>query len=655
MSTQPTQSSLPGIPNVIWLEAHKSEETSQRNSSEPQELKTKELAVRSYETLKKNGEELWGKESPKLYGRGSVVQKVDDKAQFVRRSFSLGVQRKGSLHRALPEKGKPSISKADTLPFLSQRGSKKEILEIKHHLERMQVDFHQAKNNLQECLKQYNRESKVNEEVHYDNFLFLIEKALKENQTQYQTACLEFERAGLLSKRKFKKKKEYLAKKSEEFKALKIRANTLKVDYDKALRYVHEGYCKFNEKLFFESEVIIAKNFQAENPTKQVHAEAWNHFDEWTDQIVLQFPDLPLNTSSNGKLGDPLIVDNFNNYGLIPDSGSIKKDSLGQVLSFRLNGEKIIPAIDLQKESQAVELNGLIFFRHNEGTYQYHDHALASECKTGSLLITLSDGAGQSNASKNAAKLASEISHHIAQEGIGTCKSLHQRLKLHFAGVKKAQEVLTEDPGAGQGTTLVQAAVSLNLLTGVAVGDSKVFVFTPKPEGGWRCRDAVGESRRSLDPRDSGGRLSGILNTEKKGDDVEIANIRAFVLKLRPGDVIYACSDGGYDNFDPSQLNDSDNSPSTFGGKDINWEERNPEHLELAHKGLIHNLEKVVKNCTNLQEIHDAILKESQTRTTADKLYFLTTPLTGMKKPPSVRGQGKGDDMAMVFFQYNPS
>lgn len=427
----------------------------------------------------------------------------------------------------------------------------------------------------------------------------------------------------------------------------------IKEEYDSLMSSLIK-LCLDRNTAFFEASLpILAHNFQLNYPIGHPHPMAWNNFDDWSMHIVCQFPQILSRTGFFVTLGPPPLVENFNNYGLIPDSESILKDSSGTVLAFKLWGDNIFPAIEDSGLSQAIEKEGLIFFKHNEGAIRYHDNVLATYEEQSFLLVTLCDGTGQSHSAKAAADVASKTAHELGVHAIQACQTLHGDLLAHFASMKQAQLALMEHPEAAQGTTFLQASVKEGILSGVAVGDSKAFVFTANPKGGWICRDMTGESRESLDPRDSGGRLSG-MQKSAHSYDVEMANMRAFAYKLLPGDIIYLCSDGGYDNFDPSQLCDKENTPLCFGGEEKEWEPDNLKHLELANIGLLRNLEKTVAECQNVKEMFETIVRVSQERTVRDKLYFITTPLKEMAIPPKVLGQGKGDDMAMVLFQYLP-
>lgn len=411
-----------------------------------------------------------------------------------------------------------------------------------------------------------------------------------------------------------------------------------------------------NQQRILNSEVVTTHHPKAGASTPPIgmghplHKEAWKDFDSFTESIVAQFPTLPIDTSSTARLGDPPLVDNFNNYGLEPDPGSVVKIKDGTVESFWLNGKQIQPGVPV------IEIGGLLFCKIQKGEQQYHDQALSSSSKKGPQVITLCDGTGQLPSAKDVAQKACEMAQKTTEEGLRWCITLQDALKLQFSAIKAAQEALLKDQKnvdfdkketIADGTTLVQASITGDILSGVAVGDSKVFIFSPKDGGGWTCRDAVGETRASLDPRDSGGRIG-------RGDEftpaqIELANMKAFAVKLKLGDVVYVCSDGGHDPFDPSILQNT--TPAILGGTEEEWQQTNPEHMKLAQEKKLRDFEETVANCRTAKEMHEAIKKESQKRTANKKVYMMTGDKRERLHQP---GEGKADDMAMVFFQYNP-
>ena len=170
------------------------------------------------------------------------------------------------------------------------------------------------------------------------------------------------------------------------------------------------------------------------------------------------------------------------------------------------------------------------------------------------------------------------------------------------------------------------------------------------------AKDVLGEAKTKLDPRDPGGLLSGQASVTP-----DIERMRAFAFTLEPGDVVFACSDGIVDNFDPSNLHEpTDTSesnrqytPAALGGEGDKWEhdKANPDHVALAQQKTAEDMANVVKGARNGQELSDKLYEAAVARTDKEKLLQFAT---GESYQKHESGGGKNDDAASAFFEYKP-
>lgn len=279
----------------------------------------------------------------------------------------------------------------------------------------------------------------------------------------------------------------------------------------------------------------------------------------------------------------------------------------------------------------------------NPSDARYHDHVLVST-KNNCPIITLCDGSGHNPGAAEIAITTAEAAHKKIAGDIQNCKDIHGVLLAQLNALNEANEASKKSKVIGSSTTFIQTAVVGNTLTGVVLGDSKVFIFRPKEGGGWHAIDPLGNIKGTLDGTVAGGQIVG-----QKGQYSDMHNIHAFTYPLNAGDVVYVCSDGVVDNFDPSTSHAKDSKI-----KPEEWEVENPKHIQISLIEAQQKMEEVVKNCKSGQEIGNAINNYIEKLTTAKKLMLATTAPMERVNMRESNFPGKLDDAASAFYVHNP-
>lgn len=341
----------------------------------------------------------------------------------------------------------------------------------------------------------------------------------------------------------------------------------------------------------------------------------------------LQFPPLPI---ARGPIEGEGKKSDFNNYGLIPDPGSVVMDG-NRLVSFKIGGE-----IHENKNPMALVKDGKIYLY--SAVSKYHDATGYATTAKGTKILTVCDGAGQHDSSTIAAQTAAQASEDFLMTHIDQAKNLQEQVATQLRGIKAAHDkmALQEDGGS---TTFVQCALAGNILSGVSLGDSKAFIFRPKSEGGWSCIDASHYYKGVFDTKNPGGALHTGVS--------EVSKLRAFAMGLKTGDVVYLCSDGVVDGFEPV-------STDRFNGRGIEWDDNpqtNPhlaEDIAYADREMATRMENVIKEARTGAEIQQTIeiylgraTQERKIRSFEDSRFKIED-----------RDGAKLDDAGSVFFEF---
>lgn len=378
-----------------------------------------------------------------------------------------------------------------------------------------------------------------------------------------------------------------------------------------------------------------------------------DNYNQFKANLIDQIPNLMV-AHREYSLEIPLASD-FNNNGMPLPAANIKAREGVPQASIDRDGEDI-PLIPVEK----AVINGeehtmargfgyydpaaeMLFMERDDA--RYHDVVLVSGGNNKPAVMSLADGSGHGEMARPVAKRIAEVAHNHVAESIQECADLHHILSTQLDAVKLANDSAASDNIEGQ-TTFIQTAIVGNVLSCVSVGDSKVFVFRPKADGqGWTCIDPLQNGKGTLDAKNAGGQLSGIQ--EENGKYTELNAINAFAMYLEEGDIVFACSDGYVDNFNPAinheKLGDLD---GTLAGGD--WELENPAHIKAAQGYSKKLIEELIRDCSTGEEINDALKAYIQTNTLEKKIQFLTNP----SRETESKFRGKLDDAASCYMVY---
>lgn len=376
-----------------------------------------------------------------------------------------------------------------------------------------------------------------------------------------------------------------------------------------------------------------------------------SNFEEFSTNLISQIPNVATNKTLNSS-SMPNKSD-LNNNGL-----SIKKENLTITIgeSAKIDRDDIeVPLLVVEKaiingeeltmyKNKAFydEASGMLYMDREDA--RYHDHVIVSGGEGKPSVMSLADGSGHGENARPMAKSIAEVAHNYVSEKINDCRDLHEMLKAQMEGLKIANDQAAEQNIEGQ-TTFIQTALIGNILSGIAVGDSKLFVFRSQQEGGWACLDPLKNSKGTLDAKDAGGQLSG--RQEDNGAATELNTTQAFAMALEEGDVVFMCSDGFVDNFNPS-INKAHPDEIDANTDSKEWILNDPAHLKIAQEYSQKTITDQIKNCKTGKEINDALKSFIQDNTREKKVEFLTNP----NKETEKTYKGKLDDAASCFMLY---
>lgn len=403
-----------------------------------------------------------------------------------------------------------------------------------------------------------------------------------------------------------------------------------KIAFIRSLTNTFPKESHYNRKAFFG-------NFEKIYINPLLEEISWKYFDQIERKAIAATENFPVqNTGSTPTVS--LEVD-FNNYGVRPIPETVKRDENGEIQSFQYidiegNQKECHPKVPL------LEINGMIFSSYSGGDRDNHDVVATQELEGGrGFLVTLCDGCGLSRSATNAAQFITERITMTLPARLAEAGDAHSMLQAQFSAVQTAQQEMQslgrEDVGT---TTLVQAAIKGDVLTGIIVGDTKLFVLRKRQEGGFECID-LSQSSVSRDPTDSGGRFVG--SGERNGLDTskvaspELSRIKAVSFHLRPGDIVLASSDGVADCFDPRILGEPDASRT----------------LESNLTGVLNDLSSVPQE-EILNKISDRVKTEIQKRTITSKILDLDGVDIGDPARDPKPGWGKPDNANMGLYYY---
>lgn len=293
---------------------------------------------------------------------------------------------------------------------------------------------------------------------------------------------------------------------------------------------------------------------------------------------------------------------------------------------------------------------GMQFFSANEPVINC-DVGKISEQRGGPQVMTFCDGCGWGIASKNAAETASSTAQLHVENALNGAKTLRDVAKAMMGGVLRAQEEIETKAKTTKirDTTFNQIVVVDGYAVVAAVGDPKTFILR-----NGKAIDVTAGGRGNLhDASDSGGRLG----VDSQGAvTADYHNLGLYVVKLEPGDIIVACSDGIHDNLDPETTNVSVKEAAVFCGmKQIpagDWRTGNQNEIGLLKEKYIEA--KFAQVAEGAKDEEDVIRKLQ------DHAYSTTLPIKlAMMQGSKVEGNyekypGKPDHAGMLAMKFNP-
>jgi serine/threonine protein phosphatase PrpC len=387
---------------------------------------------------------------------------------------------------------------------------------------------------------------------------------------------------------------------------------------------------------------------------------AWREFDMRVEGLIVSFPSIPVKAkfSKFSSTSFPSKMDLNNNGWYVNTADLTYKEVAGvsKQIQIERGKEKIalyevekihgIP-IDSEKGNRAYynKVDQRLYATKEDAIY--HDAVLATGGCGKPVIITICDGCGKGAGSALVASKAVETGHQNTHGKIKTCSYTHDVFRLLFSSLKMAQNTVIE-LDSERDTTYLQIAILESFLLGVTGGDCKAFIFRKSAYAeAWICIDLTPDSRDSTDLTNPGGFIKA-----SKYLPPDLIGMKAFYFNLEPEDILYVCTDGVTDNFDPRVLLKKP-SELNIPSKDDCWEHidrKSPENIQKIEDFIRKGMEKLVTGCHNEEEIYNRIAIHIQTMQSQRMLPYLTNiHAREWELFPS-----KSDDAANVSFTYKP-
>lgn len=272
-----------------------------------------------------------------------------------------------------------------------------------------------------------------------------------------------------------------------------------------------------------------------------------------------------------------------------------------------------------------------------------HD-AVSATTNNGKTTLTLCDGCSKNTNVAKVATRACDAGHAHTVLHLDGCKSTRDVSRLLFDSVVKAQLDIQTLNNNSRDTTYLQAAIVGNKLLGVSIGDSKMFVFRQMLHG-WKCIDLTKDSRDTTALQNPGGFLKADPNFPP-----DTVGMKAIYFELQENDVVFACSDGVYDNFDPRQQN---KKPSDVGitAENDDWngiDVKSIANISAIEDSAKKSLETLIEHAKNAKEIRALIIGYLAGLQSKRMVEYLTN-IEGRKWEEF---PCKTDDAAIAYFTY---
>jgi hypothetical protein len=198
------------------------------------------------------------------------------------------------------------------------------------------------------------------------------------------------------------------------------------------------------------------------------------------------------------------------------------------------------------------------------------------------MIVAIADGCNWGTAPQEAAKSASTAFVEFLGRHHHKICDVRQAGDVLALAVSVASDKISEGKEEWQiGTTTLAGGIMFENIdpsikqpyvwAGISIGDCKMFRYSTAT----RTITDITESNRTnlTDPSDPGGRLGPHL----PGGNPDLRNLRVYMEACDAGDLIFMCSDGVHDNFDPQHLGDK---PEDWQLNYPTWEEASDKAFE---------------------------------------------------------------------------
>lgn len=359
----------------------------------------------------------------------------------------------------------------------------------------------------------------------------------------------------------------------------------------------------------------VPKEFlEAKDPTASILLR-WKEF---IHQFSMSIPDIKLEKRT--MTSEPPVPFMFNNYGLYPDVEPVLDTD---TITCMIDGKSYV-----LNRQQSVFHEGQIF---PIKTCSRFCDATKVSSTTNYQLFAIADGCGLFDGSQKAAQMAVEMVSKEIKRNIDESKKLSIKdiAIVQLTVLNHTIEVLKSFDDIGD-TTLLSAIVIDGYLIALSVGDCSLLRIRRRGDSD------VAECLSLFDPRisspkDPGGFL---------GRHPKLNNLAISIHKLEKGDLLFACTDGVSDNFDPVLT----------GGKLGHTESTKHGDVDLRQRAAHNKLLSLIGKETDIRKIAEVVQQYVYNLCLPTKLWQLTgkgpTPKDYKKYP------GKEDHATMVLFRY---
>lgn len=388
--------------------------------------------------------------------------------------------------------------------------------------------------------------------------------------------------------------------------------------------------------------------------------KAWADFDQRLENLIQPLASMNMKLKrKKGPTSTPQYFEgNYNGMAIAIDNLKFKPTAKPITL---LRGIDVIDLYEVEeiRGEKIQNEEGVVYYSPKDKQVYYprfdainHDQVIVSGGGKKPVFMTLCDGCNKGPEVALAALTAADGAHTFLQNKIKRCSNIQVFMRYLYYSLKHAQEKIAP-LRTYKDTTIIQTAIVDNILFGASIGDSKAFIFRPKPKNGkdkqtWDCLPMIKGARDSTLLANPGGYLK--CSSDYDFTPPDTVNMNGFIYPLQEGDVVVVCSDGITDNFDPMTLGIK---PSELGieSQDNTWDtidKKNQDNIAAIENWSASKMAEVITGATNGEEIREFI-SVHVIRTTTERI---STYLINNNDPKLHTLSGKMDDGAFAYCEY---